>query len=107
MEMARTTLVRWGILGCADIARSAFIPAVQDTTNGVVRAVGSRSLEKARAFAEAHQIAHAYDSYEAVINDPEIDAVYIPLSNDLHAEWIIRSAKAGKQIFCEKPLTMT
>lgn len=105
--MARTTQVRWGILGCADIARTAFIPAVQETSNGVIRAVGSRSLEKARAFADTHGIAHAYGSYDEVVNDPEIDAVYIPLSNDLHAEWIIRSAKAGKQIFCEKPLTMT
>ena len=104
--MATMTQVRWGILGTANIARQAFIPAVKDTDSGVVRAVGSRSLEKAQAYAQENGIAHAYGSYQAVLDDPEIDAVYIPLSNDLHAEWIIRSAKAGKHVFCEKPLAM-
>lgn len=104
--MARTTQVRWGILGTANIARHAFIPAVKETETGVVRAVGSRNLEKARSYAEENGIAHAYGSYQEVLDDPEIDAVYIPLSNDLHAEWIIRSAQAGKHVFCEKPLAM-
>lgn len=105
--MANTSKVRWGILGTANIAQTAFIPAVRETVDGEIRAVGSRSLEKARAFAKAHQIPHAYESYEAVLDDPEIDAVYIPLPNTLHAEWIIAAAQAGKHIFCEKPLTMT
>ncbi len=104
---ATTTRVRWGILGTADIARTAFIPAVRLTDSGEVRAVGSRSREKAQEYAKAHGIPVAYDSYDAVLDDPEIDAVYIPLPNTLHAEWIIKAAHAGKHVFCEKPLTMT
>lgn len=105
--MASTTKVRWGILGTANIARISFIPAVRETASGEIRAVASRSLEKARAYAEELEIPHAYESYEAVLNDPEIDAVYIPLPNTLHAQWIIAAAQAGKHVFCEKPLTMT
>lgn len=105
--MAATTKVRWGILGTAQIAQSAFIPALRQTENGEVAAIGSRSGDKARAFAKEHGIPQAYDSYEGVLDDPNVDAVYIPLPNTLHAEWIIRAAQAGKHIFCEKPLTMT
>lgn len=99
--------VRWGILGCADIARGSFIPAVRETENGVLQAVGSRSKEKSEAFAREHGIARAYDSYTAVLEDPDVDAVYIPLPNTMHAEWIKQAAAAGKHVFCEKPLTMT
>jgi len=105
--MARTTKVRWGILGTANIAKSAFIPSVRKTDSGEIVAVGSRSAEKARAFAQEYGIPLAYDGYDAVLENPDVDAVYIPLPNTLHAEWIIRAARAGKHVFCEKPLTMT
>ena len=101
------TKVRWGILGTANIAQSAFIPAVRQTESGEIGAVGSRTAARARAFAHKHGIPAAYDSYAAVLDDPTIDAVYIPLPNTLHAEWIVRAAQAGKHVFCEKPLTMT
>lgn len=105
--MATTSRVRWGIIGTANIAKISFIPAVRQTETGEIRAVGSRSAEKAEAFAKEHGIPRAYASYEAVLDDPEIDAVYIPLPNTMHAEWIVRAAEAGKHVFCEKPLTMT
>lgn len=102
-----TKRVRWGILGCADIARTALIPALRETEAGVLHAVGSRNRERAEQFAAEHGIEHAYASYDAVLEDPAVDAVYIPLPNTLHAQWIERAAAHGKHVFCEKPLTMT
>lgn len=97
--------VRWGILGCANIARVAFIPGLKATTNGIAAAIASRDEAKAQAWASEHGIQRAYGSYEALLADAEIDAVYIPLPNSLHAEYITKAAVAGKHIFCEKPLT--
>lgn len=98
--------VRWGILGTADIARISFLPGVKEA-GGEVVAVGSRSAEKAERFAAEWGISKAYGSYEAVLDDPGVEAVYIPLPNTMHAEWIAKAAEAGKHVFCEKPLTLT
>ncbi|WNR42951.1 Gfo/Idh/MocA family protein [Paenibacillus roseipurpureus] len=100
------TKLRWGILGSSMIARIAVIPAIQASETGIVRAVASRSEEKAKQTAEKFEIPFYYGSYEELLADPEIDAVYIPLPNHLHYEWTIRSAQAGKHILCEKPLAL-
>lgn len=97
--------IKWGILGCANIARKSFLPAVAASANGTAVAIASRDGAKAAAWAQEHQIDRSYDSYERLLADPEVDAVYIPLPNSLHAEWIERAAAAGKHVFCEKPLT--
>lgn len=99
--------LRWGVLSTANIGRAAVIPALQRSRNGVVLAVASRDKEKARVFAEQQRIPRAYGSYEALLADEEIDAVYIPLPNSLHREWTIKAAEAGKHILCEKPLALT
>jgi predicted dehydrogenase len=96
--------LRWGIMGTANIARGVLIPAIQQSTFGTVEAIGSRDLEKARSVAQSLGIARAVGSYEALLDDPNIDAVYIPLPNALHAEWTIRAAAAGKAVLCDKPL---
>jgi len=99
--------VRWGVLGCANIAEVSFVPAVKESGGGELVAIGSRSEERSREFAEKHGFAKAYGNYQAVLEDPEVEAVYIPLPNTLHLEWIVKAAEAGKHVFCEKPLTMT
>ncbi|MGC1183569.1 MAG: Gfo/Idh/MocA family oxidoreductase [Candidatus Dormiibacterota bacterium] len=102
-----TQLVRWGILSTANIAQKRFIPGVQKSGNGVVAAIASRDLEQARQVAEALSIPRAYGSYQELIEDPNVDAVYIPLPNSMHAEWTIKAAAAGKPVLCEKPLALT
>ncbi|MFA9516037.1 Gfo/Idh/MocA family protein [Halopenitus sp. H-Gu1] len=92
-----------GVLGTAAIARNHVIPAVQKTDH-TVRAVASRDADRASTFADALDIARAYGSYETLVADDELDAVYIPLPNSLHEEWAIRSAEAGHHVLCEKPL---
>ena len=99
--------IRWGILSTANIGRAAVIPAIQASRNGQVVAVASRDAQKAADFAAKNGIPRSYGSYEALLDDPEIDAVYIPLPNSLHCEWTIKSAQAGKHILCEKPLALT
>jgi predicted dehydrogenase len=99
-------VIRWGILGAANIARKRFIPGVARTTNGVVTAIASRDGDRSRAVAAELGIPAAYDSYEALLADPEIDAIYNPLPNALHAEWTHKAAAAGKAILCEKPLAI-
>jgi xylose dehydrogenase (NAD/NADP) len=99
--------LRWGILGCAGIAVRAVMPAIRQSETGEIAAVASRELEKAQSVADQFNISKAYDSYEALLQDRDIDAVYIPLPNHLHREWTIRAAEAGKHILCEKPLALT
>ncbi|MCY4247954.1 MAG: Gfo/Idh/MocA family oxidoreductase [Chloroflexi bacterium] len=94
--------VRWGILSTANIGRRV-IPAIHASGNGAVAAVGSRSLASAQAFAAEQHIPRAHGSYEALLADPDIDAIYIPLPNSLHAEWSIHCARAGIPTLCEKP----
>jgi D-xylose 1-dehydrogenase (NADP+, D-xylono-1,5-lactone-forming) len=98
--------VRWGVISTANIGRRAVLPAIQRSRNGVLVAVGSRDADKARAFANELDIPRSYGSYQAVLDDPEVEAIYIPLPNSLHREWAIRAAEAGKHVLCEKPLGM-
>ncbi|MCG7380433.1 Gfo/Idh/MocA family oxidoreductase [Paenibacillus sp. ACRSA] len=99
--------LRWGILGSASIAVRSVIPGLQQSELNVVTAIASRDEEKAKQTADQLGIDQAYGSYEALLADDSIDAVYIPLPNHLHREWTIRAAEAGKHILCEKPLALT
>jgi predicted dehydrogenase len=94
-----------GILGCAKIARQ-FARDVADCTAVEIVAVASRDLAKAQRFAADFALPRAFGSYEALLADAQIDAIYIPLPNNLHAPWAIKAAQAGKHILCEKPLTL-
>ncbi|MCB0213719.1 MAG: Gfo/Idh/MocA family oxidoreductase, partial [Anaerolineae bacterium] len=98
--------ITWGILGTATIARVCVIPAIQASRNGRAHAIASRSIDRAQALAAEHNIPHAYDDYEAVLTDPAVDAVYIPLPNHLHHPWTLRALAAGKHVLCEKPLAL-
>src|SRR3954463_476777 len=97
--------VRIGTLGAARIAPSALIRPARTVAGAEVVAVAARDRAKAEAFATKHQIGMVHDSYDALIDDPEIDAIYNPLPNGLHAEWTQRALKAGKHVLCEKPFT--
>jgi predicted dehydrogenase len=99
--------LRWGILGTANIGRVAVIPAIQSSKNGEVAAVASREAQKGAEFAAQFGIPMSYGSYEALLDDADIDAVYIPLPNSLHCEWTIKAARSGKHILCEKPLALS
>lgn len=97
---------RWGILGCAAIAIRAVIPGIQQSETGEVAAIASRDEAKAKEVAAQMNIAKAYGSYEALLNDETIDAVYIPLPNHLHKQWTIKAAEAGKHVLVEKPIAL-
>ncbi|MBL8797218.1 MAG: Gfo/Idh/MocA family oxidoreductase, partial [Planctomycetia bacterium] len=103
--MAKSKL-RWGILGVAKI-NDRLLPAFRKARNGELVAIASRSLDKAQAAAQAAGIPTAHGSYEALLDDPHIDAIYNPLPNHLHDEWTRKAADRGKHILCEKPLTPT
>jgi predicted dehydrogenase len=96
--------IRWGIISTAKIGLTRVAPAILQSSNSVVAAVASRDLDKARAYADQLNIPTAYGSYEELIADPEIDAIYNPLPNSEHALWSIRCAEAGRPTLCEKPL---
>jgi len=98
--------LRWGILGTAHILKR-LLPAFAQARTADLHAIASRSPEKAQAAAQAAGIPTAHGSYEALLDDPEIDAVYIPLPNTLHAEWTMKAAEHGKHVLCEKPLAPT
>lgn len=98
---------RWGILGAASIALRTVIPATQRSRTGRVEAIASRTLAKAQAAASQSGVAKAYGSYEELLADPDIDAVYNPLPNHLHVPWSIKALDAGKHVLCEKPIAMT
>lgn len=98
--------VRWGILGTARIARARVLPALAGSTSVKVVAVASRDTGTAERFARETGLGRSYGSYDALLEDPEIDAVYIPLPNHLHLPWIERAAAAGKHVLCEKPLAI-
>lgn len=101
-----TDKIRWGILSTARIA-DALIGPIKQAERSELVAVASRSLEKARLFAQENGISQAYGSYEELLADPIIDVVYIPLPNHLHCEWTVKAAEAGKHVLCEKPLVGT
>ncbi len=94
----------WGILGPGSIATHALLPAFQHSHNSHVIALASRDLARAQSVAAQWDIEHAYGDYQALLDDPTIDAVYIALPNNLHAHWTIQAAQAGKHVLCEKPL---
>jgi xylose dehydrogenase (NAD/NADP) len=98
--------IRWGVLGYARIARESLIPALGRASNSEFRALGSRDPAKLAACAQAHPGVRMHGSYEEVLRDPEVDAVYIPLPNSLHKEWTLRAAEQGKHVLCEKPLAL-
>src|SRR5258707_1152249 len=98
--------IRWGILSTARIGTVKVIPGMQQGQRSTVTAIASRDIEKARRAAAELGIPKAYGSYEELLADPEIDAIYNPLPNHLHVPWSIRAAEAGKHVLCEKPLSM-
>lgn len=101
------TSIRWGVLSTAGIAQTALLPAFKRSSNAVVTAIASLSgLEKAKSVANEHNIEKVYDNYEKLLEDSDIDAVYIPLPNHLHKKWVIEAAKRGKHILCEKPAAL-
>ncbi len=99
--------VRWGVLSAANIAVKRVAPAIATSSNGRLVAVGSRNPQRAKELFTFAPDVIIYSDYESVINDPEIEAVYNPLPNSLHAEWTIKALKAGKHVLCEKPLAVT
>ena len=99
--------LRWGVLSTANIGRTKVIPGIQDADRCRVVALASRDEERGRVVADELGIATVHGSYESLLADPDVDAVYIPLPNHLHAEWAIAAARAGKHVLCEKPLAMT
>ena len=96
--------IRWGVMGVAGIAVRKVIPAMQKAAYAEVTAIASRDLAKAQAAAGQLGIPKAYGSYEEMLADPDIDAIYNPLPNHLHVPWSIRAAEAGKHVLCEKPI---
>lgn len=98
--------LKWGLLSTANINRR-LIPAIRAARRAELVAVASRDLARAEAYAARWEIPRAHGSYEALLADPEIDAVYISLPNSLHAEWTVRAAQAGKHVLCEKPLAIS
>lgn len=99
--------LRWGILSTAKIAREKVIPGIAGAERCEIVAIASRDVDRARSVAAAAGIPTVHGSYEALLGDPTVDAVYIPLPNHLHAEWAMAAARAGKHVLCEKPLAMT
>jgi predicted dehydrogenase len=99
--------IRWGVLGAAKIATAKVIPAMQRSAICRVTAIASRDLARAREAGEALGIESVYGRYDEVLDDPDVDAVYIPLPNHLHVEWTLKAMAAGKHVLCEKPLGLT
>ncbi len=98
--------IRWGVLGWARIARLQVLPSLQASRNGVLHALASRSEAKLAEAKAQFNPARLHTTYEALVRDPEVDAVYNPLPNSLHKEWTIKAAEAGKHVLCEKPVAL-
>lgn len=96
--------VKWGVIGTASIAKGCTIPGMIKAENCELVAIAGRSIDKANAFKDEFGFDRAYGSYEELLNDAEIEAVYIPLPNNLHYEWCMKAIEAGKNVLCEKPL---
>jgi predicted dehydrogenase len=99
--------VRWGVLGVAGIATKKVIPGMQKGERSEIAAIASRNLEKARQSARKLGLPRAYGSYEELLADPQIEAIYNPLPNHLHVPWSIKAAEAGKHVLCEKPIALS
>ncbi len=98
--------IKWGILGTANIARYATIPGMKKAEHCQLYAIAGRSEEKAKAFKEEYGFEKAYGSYAELIADKDIQAVYIPLPNNLHLKWVKAALESGKHVLCEKPLAL-
>ena len=107
MVAPNDTRVRWGILGAANIAVKKVAPAMQRGTRCQIVAIASRELGKAQRAAQELGVERAYGSYEELLADPDIEAIYNPLPNHLHVPWTIRAAEAGKHVLCEKPIALS
>ncbi len=101
------TKIRWGVLSTARIGQNHVIPAMQQGTYSAVTAIASRDKERAESVAQKFGIAKAYGSYEELLKDPDVDAIYIPLPNEQHVPWSIKTLEAGKHVLCEKPIALT
>lgn len=99
--------VRWGILGCSGIGKSRTIPGLLACENAELYAIAGRNEEKLKAYAEPFAPKKLYADYQALLDDENVDAVYLPLPNGIHMEWVEKAAKAGKHILCEKPMALT
>ena len=99
-------MLRWGVLGAAWIAGRAVLPAIAASTNGRLVALASRDLDRAEQMAAPYRGVKVTGSYEALLSDPDVEAVYLPLINSEHKSWTLRALQAGKHVLCEKPLAM-
>ena len=99
--------VRWGILGCSGIGKSRTIPGLLACENAELYAIAGRNEEKLKAYAEPFAPKKLYTDYQALLDDENVDAVYLPLPNGIHMEWVKKAAAAGKHILCEKPMALT
>ena len=100
------TVTRWGILGAANFARQHMAPAIHAAKGAKLVALATSSPEKAKGFQEFCPDLRLHRTYEALLADPEIDAVYIPLPNHIHVEWTLKALAAGKHVLTEKPIAM-
>lgn len=98
--------VKWGVLGTANIARGCTIPGMQGAKNCELYAIAGRDEKKVNAFKQEFGFRKAYVGYDRLLKDPDVQAVYIPLPNHLHKEWVIKALRAGKNVLCEKPLAL-
>ena len=99
--------VRWGVLGCSGIGKSRTIPGLLACENAELYAIAGRNEEKLKAYAEPFAPKKLYTDYQALLDDENVDAVYLPLPNGIHMEWVKKAAAAGKHILCEKPMALT
>jgi predicted dehydrogenase len=106
IDAISTPTLRWGILGCARIARRGLIPGIRASESGTLLALASRDRSRVQQWTDEFAVPRWYPSYEALLNDRDIDAVYIPLPNELHKPWVLAAADAGKHVLCEKPLAL-
>lgn len=98
--------IKWGVMGTASIAAGCTIPGMQKAGNCELYAIAGRSLKKAEEFKERFGFEKAYEGYDALLADPEVQAVYIPLPNDIHVEWVVKALNAKKHVLCEKPIAL-
>ncbi len=106
LDMEGTPIIQWGIIGAGNISRVAIAPAFDEVPYAKIIAVASSSEARARTFAEDFSVDKVYTDYEQLLRDPDVDAIYIALPNNMHLEWTIRALEAGKHTLCEKPLAM-
>src|SRR5580698_6756301 len=105
-EVQVMSKIRWGILSTANIGIKRVIPAIIAGRQGVIAGIASRDAERAARVAANFGIAQSFGSYQALLDDPTIDAIYNPLPNHLHVEWTVKALEAGKHVLCEKPIAL-